>query len=67
MIIALAGRRIDAANAETIGFPLKMKDAARQAANDSPKGVADSPLYQLMEKYLEFDHTKTDVFRDRVQ
>ena len=30
MIIALAGRRIDAADAETERFPLEMKDAVRQ-------------------------------------
>ena len=40
---------------------------ARKAAAESPKGVADSPLYQLVENYPEVDHTKTDVFRDRVQ
>lgn len=30
MIIALAGRRIDAAGTETVRFPLEMKDAVRQ-------------------------------------
>lgn len=26
----------------------------------------DSPLYQLLEDYPDIDHTKTDIFRDRV-
>jgi tetratricopeptide (TPR) repeat protein len=54
--------------------PLKDKKAisarlveARQAATDDPKGVADSPIYQLVENYPEVDHTKTDVFRERVR
>jgi tetratricopeptide (TPR) repeat protein len=40
---------------------------ARQAATDNPKGVADSPIYQLVENYPDIDHTKTDVFRERVR
>lgn len=40
---------------------------ARQAAANDPKGVADSPVYQLVENYPDIDHTKTDVFRDRVR
>jgi tetratricopeptide (TPR) repeat protein len=39
--------------------------AAREAARDKPP--ADSPLYQLVEDYPAVDHTKTDVFRDRVR
>lgn len=31
------------------------------------KGSTDSPLFQLLEDYPDIDHTKTDVFRDRVQ
>jgi MAP3K TRAFs-binding domain len=29
--------------------------------------ATDSPIYQLVEGFPEIDHTKTDVFRDRVQ
>jgi len=29
--------------------------------------ATDSPIYQLVEGFPEVDHTKTDVFRDRVQ
>lgn len=38
---------------------------AREAASQDPP--KDSPLYQLVENYPDVDHTKTDVFRDRVQ
>lgn len=29
--------------------------------------VTDSPIYELVEDFPDIDHTKTDVFRDRVQ
>ena len=29
--------------------------------------AADSPIYQLVENFPDVDHTKTDVFRDRVR
>lgn len=38
---------------------------AREAAKKEP--AKDSPIYQLVESYPDIDHTKTDVFRDRVQ
>jgi tetratricopeptide (TPR) repeat protein len=38
---------------------------AREAAAKEP--ATDSPIYQLVDGYPEIDHTKTDVFRDRVQ
>lgn len=40
--------------------------AARRAAHEHPAGVADSPLYQLLEDYPEIQHEKTDVFREQV-
>jgi tetratricopeptide (TPR) repeat protein len=40
--------------------------AAYEAVSSDPKGVTDSPLYQLVEDYPDIDHTKTDVFRERV-
>ncbi|HSK73934.1 MAG TPA: TRAFs-binding domain-containing protein [Pyrinomonadaceae bacterium] len=39
---------------------------ARKAATENPDSVKDSPIYQLVENFPEVDHTKTDVFRDRV-
>ncbi|MDQ3130694.1 MAG: DUF4071 domain-containing protein [Acidobacteriota bacterium] len=51
-------------NVESLAARLK---EARKSADESPKGIADSPLYQLVENYPDVDHTKTDVFRDRVQ
>jgi hypothetical protein len=44
----------------------RLKQARKDAA-EHPKGVADSPLYQLVEDYPDVKHEKTDVFRDRVQ
>jgi hypothetical protein len=39
-----------------------------EARDDAAKKPAtDSPIYQLVEGFPEVDHTKTDVFRDRVQ
>jgi tetratricopeptide (TPR) repeat protein len=38
---------------------------AREAAAKEP--ATDSPIYELVDGYPEIDHTKTDVFRDRVQ
>ena len=34
---------------------------------DAQNAVPDSPIFQLMEGFPEIDHTKTDVFRDRVR
>jgi hypothetical protein len=34
--------------------------------NEAKNGAADSPIFQLVEGFPEIDHTKTDVFRDRV-
>ncbi len=45
-------------------------ETARAALADRLKmaqEVTDSPIYQLVEGYPEIDHTKTDVFRDRVR
>ena len=41
--------------------------AAQAAAVRDAKDVKDSPVYQLIENFPEIDHTKTDVFRDRVR
>jgi len=38
---------------------------AHQAATEGP--ATDSPIFQLVEGFPEIDHTKTDVFRDRVR
>jgi hypothetical protein len=38
---------------------------AREAASRTP--APDSPIYELVDNYPNVDHTKTDVFRDRVQ
>ncbi|HEX8707468.1 MAG TPA: TRAFs-binding domain-containing protein [Pyrinomonadaceae bacterium] len=40
---------------------------AHDANTADPQGVADSPIYQLVEDYPDVDHTKTDVFRERLR
>ncbi|MGC2571001.1 MAG: TRAFs-binding domain-containing protein, partial [Candidatus Nitrosopolaris sp.] len=42
---------------------IKRLQEAKQAQNSA----IDSPIFQLVEGFPEIDHTKTDVFRDRVQ
>ena len=48
-------------------------DVARTTAviadrlRDAQQAKGDSPIYQLVEGFPDIDHTKTDVFRDRVQ
>jgi MAP3K TRAFs-binding domain len=34
---------------------------------EAKKASTDSPIYELVQGYPDIDHTKTDVFRDRVQ
>jgi tetratricopeptide (TPR) repeat protein len=36
-------------------------------AKESKNSAIDSPIFQLVEGYPDIDHTKTDVFRDRVR
>jgi tetratricopeptide (TPR) repeat protein len=35
--------------------------------NDAKTATTDSPVFQLIEGFPDVDHTKTDVFRDRVK
>ncbi|MBI4964110.1 MAG: DUF4071 domain-containing protein [Desulfomonile tiedjei] len=43
------------------------KEALTQRLLEAKKTATDSPIFQLVEGYPDIDHTKTDVFRDRVQ
>lgn len=43
------------------------KEALAQRLLEAKKSTTDSPIFQLVEDYPDIDHTKTDVFRDRVQ
>ena len=36
-------------------------------AKEAQNSAIDSPIFQLVKGFPEIDHTKTDVFRDRVQ
>lgn len=54
------------ANAEVAKTALVNRLAeVHKAAQDMP--LTDSPVFQLVEGFPDIDHTKTDVFRDRVQ
>ncbi|QJW89227.1 DUF4071 domain-containing protein [Spirosoma taeanense] len=44
----------------------KLKYAKKESREHEMGGFTDSPLYQLVEDYPQIDHTKTDVFRERV-
>jgi len=54
------------AEADRRALAARLAEARAKTAED-PKGVSDSPVYQLVENYPDIDHTKTDVFRERVQ
>lgn len=43
------------------------KAALKDRLNEAKKAANDSPLFDLVEDYPDIDHTKTDVFRDRVK
>ncbi len=45
----------------------KTKEVLVQLLNEAKKDKTDSPLYQLVNEYPDIDHTKTDVFRERVE
>ena len=44
----------------------RLREALKSSVDD-PKGVIDSPIYQLVENYPDIDREKTDVFRERVR
>jgi len=52
------------------GTPVKKHDAKKHITNllleMSGNPMDDSPIYQLLDDYPDIDHTKTDVFRERV-
>jgi tetratricopeptide (TPR) repeat protein len=52
------GRPADVASAKA-GLAERLRDAQR--------ATTDSPIFQLVENFPEIDHTKTDVFRERVE
>jgi len=44
-----------------------MKPALVKRLNEAKAASTDSPIFQLVEGFPDVDHTKTDVFRDRVR
>jgi hypothetical protein len=56
-------------NLDNYGKPINIEEAKAALNNrliEAKKAAVDSPLYKLVEDYPEIDHTKTDVFRDRI-
>lgn len=53
-------------NEDLKGLIEKLIHAKAESGRHEKGGFTDSPLYQLVEDYPNIDHTKTDVFRDRV-
>lgn len=45
----------------------KYRELLRQQLQTARQPSTDSPLYQLLDNYPDIDHTKTDVFRARVE
>src|SRR4051794_3630354 len=43
------------------------KATLTERLKDAQRAATDSPIFQLVENFPEVDHTKTDVFRDRVE
>lgn len=44
-----------------------IKPALVERLIEAKKGSTDSPIFQLVEDFPEVDHTKTDVFREKVK
>ncbi len=52
------------------GAPANAQDtraAIEERLRKAREATTDSPIFELVEDFPEVDHTKTDVFRDRVQ
>ncbi len=46
--------------------PQKAKASLVKCLKDAHQEMADSPIFELLEDFPDIDHTKTDVFRKRV-
>ncbi|WP_454063468.1 TRAFs-binding domain-containing protein [Candidatus Nitrospira salsa] len=46
---------------------LSVRNIMARRLHDAQQATRDSPIYQLVEGFPEVSHTKTDVFRDRVE
>jgi hypothetical protein len=45
----------------------EIKPVLSKRLMEAKKAAVDSPLFELVEDYPDIDHTKTDVFRDRIR
>jgi tetratricopeptide (TPR) repeat protein len=51
------------------GRPINIEETKTALNNrliEAKKAAVDSPIFELVENYPDIDHTKTDVFRDRI-
>jgi tetratricopeptide (TPR) repeat protein len=57
-------------NLDNYGKPINVEEAKTALNNrliEAQMGSPSSPIFELVEEYSEIDHTKTDVFRDRIR
>jgi tetratricopeptide (TPR) repeat protein len=57
-------------NLDNYGMPINVEEAKTELNNrliEAKKATSDSLIFELVEDYPEIDHTKTDVFRDRIR
>jgi hypothetical protein len=55
---------------DNYGKPINIKETKAALNNrliEAKKAAVDSPIFELVEDYPDIDHTKTDVFRDRIR
>ena len=55
---------------DNYGKPINIEETKTALNNrliEAKKAAVDSPIFELVEDYPEIDHTKTDVFRDRIR
>jgi hypothetical protein len=55
---------------DNYGKPINIRETKSALNNrliEAKKAAVDSPIFELVEDYPDIDHTKTDVFRDRIR
>lgn len=66
----VAPLRALAYNLDNYGKPIHLEETKTALNNrliEAKKAAVDSPIFELVEDYPDIDHTKTDVFRDRIR
>ncbi len=55
---------------DNYGKPINVEETETALKNrliEAKKAAVDSPIFELVDEYPDIDHTKTDVFRDRIR